>query len=184
MPDGSAPKIIVDSDWKSQAQAEKEKLAAAEKAKQPPARPAPPPGMSPEDMGGEPQGPPEPNFEELVRTLAMQALMYLGAFPEPESGRRMVSLEAAQFNIELLTMLEAKTKGNLNDQENRFLTQMLHELRMQYVEIGKAVAKAVEQGRIQPGAVGGAAGGATGLGGAGLAGPGMNISGPGSPFRG
>lgn len=177
-PGNTGPKIIVDSDWKSQAQAEKEKLAAAERAKQPPARPAPP-GTNPEDAGAEPQGPPEPNFEELVRTLAMQALMYLGAFPEPETGRRMVSLEAAQFNIELLSMLETKTKGNLNEQESRFLTQMLHELRMQYVEIGRAVAKAVEQGRIQPGSVGGAAGGAVGLGG-----PQINLKGPGGPVRG
>lgn len=156
MSDPQGPKIIVDSDWKSQAQAEKEKLAAAEKAKQPPARPAGGPEGGPE---GDPGAPPEPNFEELVRTLAMQALMYLGAFPDPESGRRMVALEAAQFNIELLAMLEAKTKGNLNEQETRFLSQMLYELRMQYVEIGKAVAKAVEQGRIQPGG-GGPAGGA------------------------
>lgn len=178
MPDtpqpSSAPKIIVDSDWKSQAQAEKERLAAAEKAKQPPPRPAMQGAPAGTDPGDEPQGPPEPNFEELVRTLAMQALMYLGAFPDPETGRRMVSLEAAQFNIELLSMLELKTKGNLNEPETRFLTQMLHELRMQYVEIGKAVAKAVEQGRIQPG--GGAVPG--GMGGM-MGGPAINPMGPG-----
>jgi hypothetical protein len=170
MPDPEGPKIIVDSDWKSQAQAEKERLAAAEKANQPPPRPAPAAGGP--EREGEPAGPPEPNFEELVRTLAMQALMYLGAFPDPESGRRMVALEAAQFNIELLAMLETKTKGNLNEQETRFLSQMLYELRMQYVEIGKAVAKAVEQGRIQPGGMGG--GGAAG------AGPQINLRTPGT----
>jgi len=146
MTDPQGPKIIVDSDWKSQAQAEKERLAAAEQARQPAARPAAPG----EALGEEPTGPPEPTFEELVRTLAMQALMYLGAFPDPESGRRIVGLEAAKFNIDLLSMLEEKTKGNLTDLESRFLTQMLHELRMQYVEISKAVAKAVEQGRMQP----------------------------------
>jgi len=164
MTDPTAPKIIVDSDWKSQAQAEKERLTAAEKAKQPP--PAAP-GRAGEALGEEPSGPPEPNFEELVRTLAMQALMYLGAFPDPETGKRMVALDAAQFNIELLTMLEQKTKGNLTDLESKFLTQMLHELRMQYVEIGKAVAKAMEQGRISP-----MAAGAQGI-------PPMNIKGPG-----
>jgi hypothetical protein len=167
MSDAQGPKIIVDSDWKSQAQAEKEKLAAAEKAKQPPPRPAGAPDAGPE---GDPGAPPEPNFEELVRTLAMQALMYLGAFPDPETGRRMVSLEAAQFNIALLSMLEVKTKGNLAEQESRFLTQMLHELRMQYVEIGKAVAKAVEQGRIQPGG---------GMGAPAVGGPQINLRTPG-----
>jgi len=141
MSDAQGPKIIVDSDWKSQAQAEKERLAAAEKAKQP----AGPEG----GMPGDPEGPPQPNFEELIRTLAMQALMYLGAFPDPESGRRIVGLEPAKFNIELLAMLEQKTKGNLTPDESQFLTQMLHELRMQYVEISAAVSKAVEQGRVQ-----------------------------------
>jgi hypothetical protein len=148
MPEGDAPKIIVDSDWKSQAQAEKERLAAAEKAKAAQQRPTPT-----EDPGGEPGaegGPPVPDFVELVRMLATQALMYLGAFPDPESGRRMVSLELAQFNIDLLSTLEDKTKGNLTEQEQKFLTHMLYELRMQFVEIGKAVAKAVEQGKIAP----------------------------------
>ena len=157
MADQEAPKIIVDSDWKSQAQAEKERLAAAEKekAKQSPSGPG----------QGEP-GMPKADFEELVRMLATQALMYLGAFPDPESGRRMVSLEMAQFNIDMLDMIEGKTKGNLTEQEQQLLTQILYELRMQYVEIGKAVAKAVEQGRISPGA---------GMG-AGVAGAAPNIS--------
>jgi hypothetical protein len=144
MTDPQGPKIIVDSDWKSQAQAEKERLAAAEKAKQPPPRAAP----------GEPsldaEGPPQATFEELVRSLAMQALMYLGAFPDPESGRRIVALEPAKLNIDLMGMLEEKTKGNLTDLESKFLTQMLYELRLQYVDISKAVAKAVEQGKVQP----------------------------------
>lgn len=137
------PKIIVDSDWKSQAQAEKERLAAAEKAKQP-AHSAGPGGAV------DPDAPPQPSMEELIKSLAMQALMYLGAFPDPESGRRIVGLEPAKFNIDLLTILEEKTKGNLTPEESQLLTQMLHELRMQYVEISAAVAKAVEQGRVQP----------------------------------
>lgn len=149
MPDQEgAPKIIVDTDWKSQAQAEKERLAAAEKAKAPAPKPAGTPGAGPDE--GDLGAPPEPNFEELIRMLATQALLYLGAFPDPESGRRMVSLEAAQFNIELLSVLEAKTKGNLTPEEQTFLDRMLHELRMQFVEIGRAVAKAVQEGRIAP----------------------------------
>lgn len=155
MPDPEAPKIIVDTDWKSQAQAEKEKLAAAEKAKAAQAKPAAGPGAAP---GGQEPGMPVPDFIELVRMLATQALMYLGAFPDPETGRRLVSLELAQFNIELLTVLEQKTKGNLTDEEQKYIDHMLYELRMQFVEIGKAVAKAVEQGKVSPtgGPVGGA----------------------------
>ena len=147
MAEQDAPKIIVDTDWKSQAQAEKDRLAAADKAKTPakPSAPGAPPGM--EDEGA----PPEPTFTEIVRMLATQALMYMGAFPDPESGRRFVSLELAQFNIELLTALETKTKGNLTAEESTFLTRMLYELRMQFVEISKMVAKAVEEGKIRPG---------------------------------
>jgi hypothetical protein len=147
MADQEQPKIIVDTDWKSQAQAEKERLAAAEDARK---------GQRMAGEGGA-EGQPAPTFDELVRMLATQALLYLGAFPDPESGRRMVALELAQFNIELLAMLEEKTKGNLQESEEKFLTQMIHELRMQFVEISKAVAKAVEQGRVAPGGQGGPA---------------------------
>lgn len=150
MAEPQGPKIIVDTDWKSQAQAEKDRLAAAEKAK-PPAKPA---SAVPD---GEDTGPIEANFMELVRMLATQALMYLGAFPDPETGKRMVALEPAQFNIELLGVLETKTKGNLSEEEKAMLTRMLYELRMNFVEVSKAVAKAIEQGRISPtgGPVGG-----------------------------
>jgi hypothetical protein len=147
MADQETPRIIVDTDWKSQAQAEKERLAAAEQARKAPAGAA----------GEGQEGQPAPTFDELVRMLATQALLYLGAFPDPESGRRLVALELAQFNIDLLGMLEEKTRGNLNEAEKNFITQMLHELRMQYVEITKAVAKAVEQGHVPPG--GGSVGG-------------------------
>jgi hypothetical protein len=157
MAEQEGPKIIVDTDWKSQAQAEKERLAAAEKARQPAKAPAPPgqpapagkPGAAPAGEGEQGEIP-RPDFEELVRMLATQALLYLGAFPDPETGRRMVALELAQFQIEMLAMLEEKTRGNLSEQEQTLISRMLYELRMQYVEIAKAVAKAVEQGRVAP----------------------------------
>lgn len=151
------PKIIIDSDWKAQARAEKERLVATEKPKA-----APPPGAAaPSPGAGQPSVPapaaesrgqvpelPEANFEELVRMVATQALLYMGAFPDPETGRAMVSLELAKLNVDLLAVLEEKTKGNLTEQESRILTGTLYELRMQYVEVTKAVARAVEQGRI------------------------------------
>jgi len=156
MADQQGPKIIVDTDWKSQAQAERERLAATEKAKAPATKPASP-GAGPEaGPGGEGEpAMPEASFAELVRMLATQALLYLGAFPDPESGRRLVSLELAQFNIDMLTMVEQKTARNLSEEEKSLLTRMLYELRMQFGEISKAVAKAVEQGKIAPGGGGG-----------------------------
>ncbi|MFN0134195.1 MAG: DUF1844 domain-containing protein [Phycisphaerales bacterium] len=136
------PKIIVDSDWKSQAQAEKERLTAAEKAK--PA--APPAGGTADD----PYALPAADFDELVRMFASQVLLYLGAFPDPESGRRLVSLEAAKFNIDMLALVETKTKGNLTPDETQTLTKVLYELRMQFVEVSKAVQKAIDEGKLKP----------------------------------
>lgn len=133
------PKIVVDADWKAQARAEKERLASAEK-------PAPAaPGAKP--AAGAPE-PVEATFEELVRLLATQTLMYLGAFPDPETGRAVVALDYAKLHVDLLAVLEQKAKGNLTPQEQSMLTRVLHELRMQYVEVARAVAKAVEEGRV------------------------------------
>lgn len=149
------PKIIVDTDWKTQARAEKERLSGTERPSAVPTPPktavtppgaalAAPAGEKPPAAGDQVEG----TFEELLRLLATQALMYLGAFPDPETGRAIVSLEYAKLHIDLLAVLEQKTKGNLTEQESSLLTRTLYELRMQYVEIAKAVAKAVEEGRI------------------------------------
>lgn len=151
------PKIIVDSDWKSQARAEKERLSATERpapaAGKPPAPGAPP---TPAPAATSPQAEPrtgapeqiEASFEELLRLLATQALMYLGAFPDPETGRAIVALDYAKLHIDMMGVLEQKTKGNLSEHETSLLQRTLYELRMQYAEIAKAVAKAVEEGRI------------------------------------
>jgi hypothetical protein len=146
-----APKIIVDTDWKSQAQAEKQRLAAEEaKSKPKPAAPGSGPGESPTGTPGEVPAPPEANFDELMRLLTSQALLYMGAYPDPETGRAVVSLELAKLHIDLLGVLEEKTKNNLSEREAGLLTRTLYELRMHYVEMTKAVAKAVQEGRIGP----------------------------------
>lgn len=146
------PKIIVDSDWKSQARAEKERLAAAEqKPARPaavPAAPAAAPGEPPSSREATAGQPIQADFEEIIRMLATQALLYMGAFPDPETGRAVVALDYARLNVDLLGVLESKTKGNLTEQESSLLTRTLYELRMQYVEVAKAVAKAVEEGRV------------------------------------
>lgn len=153
----SPPKLIIDSDWKSQAQAEKEKLAAQEReraSKQPAGAAAggPRAGAAKGAEAGMPDMP-EANFDELLRLLLGQALLYMGAFPDPETGRAVVSLEMAKLHIDLLQVVETKTKGNLTPEESSALTRVLAELRMQFVEVAKAVAKAVQEGRLgRPGA--------------------------------
>ncbi|HZW07501.1 MAG TPA: DUF1844 domain-containing protein, partial [Phycisphaerales bacterium] len=141
-----APKLIIDSDWKSQAQAEKEKLAAkeAEKAKAPPAGGATGAAASAAGAaatGGHPQQLPPADWQALLGTMVSQALMYMGAYPDPETGRPIVSLEYAKFHIDLIDVMAQKSKGNLTPQESSDLTQVLSELRMRYVELSQAVAK-------------------------------------------
>lgn len=131
------PKIIIDDDWKSSAQAEKAKLAEQEQQAAQKAASGATPGL-PEQVG----------FKELLSMLATQALMYMGAFPD-ESGRAMVSLDVAKLNIDLLAVLEDKTKGNLDEDEAKMLGQTLTELRFHFVEVSKAVAKAAEEGTLE-----------------------------------
>lgn len=141
MASDEAPKIIVDDDWKTQAKAEKERLAkeAEEKAAAAPAGPGSPPGAG-EKLG----------FSDLVRMLATQALMYMGAYPDPQTGKAIVALDVAKIHVDLLDVLEQKTKGNLSDEETKMLTGMLSELRVQFVEIARAVQQAQQEGRIGP----------------------------------
>ncbi|TVQ60121.1 MAG: DUF1844 domain-containing protein [Phycisphaerales bacterium] len=121
---GEQPKIIVDSDWKSQAQAEKERLTEQEAAR--PAKGA---------AGADPQGMPPADMRTLVGVLATQALMYLGGFPDPETGRAIVALDYARHYIDLLGVLEEKTKGNLSADEAQEIKEVLHELRTRYVRL-------------------------------------------------
>lgn len=138
------PKIVIDSDWKAQAQAERAKLAEQEK-KAAASRPAP------DAAGDQPpmEGLPPADFQTLLGSMITQALMYMGAFPDPETGRAMVSLEHAKFHIDLLGVLEEKTKGNLTAEEASDLSRALTELRMRFVEISKAVAAAIQRGAVR-----------------------------------
>lgn len=164
------PKIIIDTDWKSQAQAEKERLAAASKP-QAPAAPAGAAGGAAEGAGPAARQPGEGvKFEDLVGLLTTQALSFMGAYPDPRTGQAVVALDLAKLHIDLLALLEQKTKGNLNDTEQKMLSQTVHELRLEFVDLTKAIAKAVQEGKISPQQLG--AMGASGLTG-GMAGPGI-----------
>lgn len=146
MPEGDAPKLIIDTDWKSQAQAEKQRLSDAAKPKSP----APPPAGSPAEAAQDQ----EIGFQDLVRMLVTQTLSYLGAFPDPKTGKAVVSIEMARVFIDLLGVLEQKTKGNLTQEESTLLSRTVSELRTEWVEISKVIAQAVAEGKIQPGAAG------------------------------
>ncbi|MCE9591962.1 MAG: DUF1844 domain-containing protein [Planctomycetes bacterium] len=123
MPD-ETPKIHIDSDWKAQAQAEKQKLA--EKAKDAPARGGGAPGQG---------GLPPATFETLISTMVTQALFAMGAIPDPRTGQRALHLDLARHHIDMLTVLEEKTKGNLTQEEADMLSSTVYELRTRYIQM-------------------------------------------------
>lgn len=118
------PKIHIDSDWKAQARAEKEKLAQQAKTEAPKAQST--------AAGG--QMPPA-NFETLISTMATQALFAMGAIPDPRTGQRMAHLDLARHHIDMLNIIEEKTKGNLSEEEANMLTGTLYELRSRYIQL-------------------------------------------------
>ena len=118
-------KIIVDEDWKQQAQKEKEILAAQEEAED-----------KDEQQEQQSRGPlPEGNLAALISMLATQALFALGLLQIKGQEERKPDLELAKYNIDMLQILDDKTKGNLTQEEEAVLTNTLNELRMGYVKI-------------------------------------------------
>ena len=75
------------------------------------------------------------SFTEFVISLASTAAIHFGDVPSPESGERAApNLPAARQMIDILALLEQKTKGNLTAEERQVLEQVLFELRMRFVQ--------------------------------------------------
>jgi len=114
-------KLIVDEDWKEEAQREKEMLAAAL-----------------EKEHAQEHAPPEPaTLALLVSSLATQAVISLGEVENPFTKKRETRLPEARFHIDMLEMLEQKTKGNLTPEEAQMLQSLLFDLRMRFVARAK-----------------------------------------------
>jgi len=80
---------------------------------------------------------PQIDFATFILSLSHSALLHLGEAPHPEDDAHRVSLPLAKQTIDLLGLLEEKTKGNLTGEEERLITQILFDLRMRYVEKSK-----------------------------------------------
>lgn len=92
-----------------------------------------------EDDGEEIPGAQDPaSFVNFLSTLATNAAAALGAMPHPATGQRSLDLDSGKYWLDILSMLSAKTKGNLHPQESRLLEGLLADLRMQYVQIVRA----------------------------------------------
>jgi hypothetical protein len=161
------PSLHIDTDWKKQAQEEKRRLAEEEQkraaASKPPERESV--GVPPSASAAEPgpsgaAGPgasasasaprgragagargsvPEANFATLVQSLATQVLFYLGDLA-PRGSEPQVNLDLARYNVELLNILEQKTRNNLSDEEQRLLDGALYETRMRFVSVASQYA--------------------------------------------
>lgn len=116
------PKIIVDEDWKHQAQKNKETVQektetdAAEQQKQARALP-------------------EGNFSSLVSMLATQTMFALGLIEAEKGKKPEADLTLAKFQIDILEMLQEKTKDNLSEDEEKMLNTSVSQLRMAYVQV-------------------------------------------------
>ena len=81
-------------------------------------------------------------FANMVVQQTNLALMLLGKVPNPETGQPMQDLDAAKMFIDQLEMLEAKTRGNLDKNEERLLAQSLTSVRLAFVEAIEAPSSA------------------------------------------
>ena len=108
-------------------------LPGFQSSPQPRSTVAAPPGPA---VGG-PGGPPRADLTSLLVMLYGDAMANLGQAPDPVSGRPHVDLDQARFAIDLLAMLQEKTRGNRTPDENAVLEEMLATLRMGFVRLSQ-----------------------------------------------
>lgn len=133
------PKIIVDSDWKAEAEREKEKLSAKlgeeKKAEQP----------APQGDAADGQPLPKPDFLGHCASVATQAMIFLGAIRHPMTGEVEFDPAQARYLIDVLQILKDKTKGNLEAKETETLDNMLAELKMVWVQVMQELQRRAAQ---------------------------------------
>ena len=98
--------------------------------------PAPEPTEGDDAGTGQTQEPPPLDFTSLVLSLANTALFQLGLAPGP-TDQAEKDIPGARQTIDILAMLQEKTKGNLSEQEEKIMTDALFQLRMAFVEVTK-----------------------------------------------
>lgn len=137
--------------------AEFEERAPAPQAAPPQAAPAA--KTSPASAPAPPKAPPPPaperlaareiSFAGLMQDLYATAMLQLGAELQPGQPPQL-DLEGARETIDLLGMLQQKTHGNLDQQEERLLSTILYELRMAYTEVHRAATSRVQPAAAMP----------------------------------
>ena len=127
----------VDESWKEQAEREKQTGAG-------PVTPPPAPGRvaEPAAASGGREEIPEARFDLFVSGLAMETLIALGDMPHPATRKRAVNLTQAKYLVDVLGIIEEKTRGNLSVDEEKLLNDALYQLRMRYLSKSGGVAPA------------------------------------------
>jgi len=139
-------KLIIDEDWKSQVQREKAELekkqAAQPAAGEQPTSPAE--SEQPQPGTGSPAGSllPSASLPMLIASLGTQAMAALGQIPGDDGKPLPVNFDFAKHFIDLIAVIEEKTKGNLNPEEEHYLRETLHQLRIAFVEVRTRATKA------------------------------------------
>ena len=85
-----------------------------------------------EQPGPEEQSLPPADFSTFILSLSTSALMHLGEIENPETKKKEVNRTLARHTIDILAMLEEKTKGNLTEAESALIENILYDLRMKF----------------------------------------------------
>ncbi|MGD8436737.1 MAG: DUF1844 domain-containing protein [Syntrophobacterales bacterium] len=80
---------------------------------------------------------PEINFSTFIFSLNTSTLLHLGEVPDPATGKQQEDLPMAKQTIDLIAMLEEKTRGNLTSDEENLVKHILYDLRLRYVQKAK-----------------------------------------------
>jgi hypothetical protein len=80
---------------------------------------------------------PQLNFSAFLMGLATQTMVCLGEIPDPTTNQKAKNLPVARQTIDVLSLLEEKTKGNLTSDETTLFTEILSSLKLAYVKASK-----------------------------------------------
>ena len=80
---------------------------------------------------------PEVTFMAFIMSLNTSALFHLGESADPVTGKKLVDLSLARHAIDTLTLLQTKTKGNLDDDETDMLKNILYDVKLRFVAVAK-----------------------------------------------
>jgi hypothetical protein len=91
---------------------------------------------TPAERAGAPELP-SVDFHTFILSLGSSALLHLGELEHPDGGPARADLPLAKHTIDIIAMLQEKTKGNLTPPEERLIESLLYDLRLRYVERSK-----------------------------------------------